>query len=182
VRHGETDWTAAGRLSGWRDVELNSVGRDQARGVRGRLAEREYAGVWSSDLRRASETAHLAYGPPVLDPRLREIDFGALEGMRWAELSADRQRGLLDFDGFAAPGGESVDDLRDRVLDFVSSLARGHHLLFTHGGVIRLLLREAASDERVGPGMVVPIDLFSRAARPGSRACAPWRNEFPGDA
>ena len=158
VRHGETDWSASGRLNGWRDVELNATGRNQARSLREGLAGRRYAGVWSSDLRRASETAYLAYGPPVLESRLRELDFGALEGMEWDELSAGVQRGLFDFDGFVAPGGETVDGLRHRVLEFVGTLPDGQHLLFTHGGVIRLLLRPVNSDEGVTPGMVVPVD------------------------
>ena len=182
VRHGETDWSASGRLNGWRDIELNPVGRDQARRLRGRLVGHEYAGVWSSDLRRAAETARLAYGPPRLDPRLRELDFGSLEGMRWDELSADMQRSLLEFDGFVAPCGDSVGGMRDRVLDFVESLSAGRQLLFTHGGVIRLLLRMADADERVAPGTLVtvpgwaPSRLFGIARRNGFARTGPLRS------
>ena len=155
VRHGETDWSASGRFTGWREVELNRTGRDKARSLRDELAGRQYEGVWSSDLRRAAQTARIAYGQARPDARLRELDFGALEGMRWDDLPSNLQRDLVGFDRFSAPGGESVAGLRHRVLDFVDSLPAGQHLLFTHGGVIRLLLRLANADDLVAPGSVV---------------------------
>lgn len=137
---------------------LTAIGQDQARALRARLAGRRYAGVWSSDLRRAAETARLAYGMPMFDARLREIHFGALEGLSWDELSADQQAGLLDFDAFVAPGGESFAAFRFRIADFVEGLDDGEHLVFTHGGVIRLLLRLTNADEPVAPGTVHTID------------------------
>jgi broad specificity phosphatase PhoE len=80
VRHGATDWSDAGRLNGWTDVPLNERGRLQARSLAERLAGRQFAAVWSSDLMRAIETAQLAVGEPVPDGRLRELGFGSLEG------------------------------------------------------------------------------------------------------
>jgi probable phosphoglycerate mutase len=162
VRHGATDWSDAGRLTGWTDVPLNDRGRLQAGLLRERLARETFAGVWSSDLVRASETARLATGAPVLEPSLRELDFGRLEGKRWDELPAELQDALLAFEGFRAPGGESVADLRDRVQGFLRRLRPGTHLVFTHGGVIRLLLRDAAPDLRIAPGELVRLRLQDR--------------------
>ena len=125
VRHGETAWGAAGRLTGWTDIELSDVGRRQALALRARLAGQTFAGTWSSDLRRAAETARLAYGAARADQRLRELDFGILEGRRWAELSAADQARLIRFEGFVAPGGESVQAMRARILDFVADLPPG---------------------------------------------------------
>lgn len=155
VRHGSTDWSDAGRLNGWTDIPLNDRGKRQATSLRARLAGMAFAGVWSSDLVRAMETARLAAGGAVPDPRLRELDFGALEGKRWADIPEAAQRALLAFDGFEAPGGESVADLAVRIHRFVEGLLDGDHLVFTHGGVIRLLLRRAADDRRVAPGELV---------------------------
>jgi len=151
VRHAETDWSNSGRLCGWTDIPLSARGRDHARALAWTLAGRRFTSVWSSDLRRAVETARLSYGNPTTDPRLRELSFGALEGFRWAELAPAMQAAMLTFDGFAAPDGESVDALRQRVLAFVADLPPGDHLVFTHGGVIRLLLRRAGSDRTVDP-------------------------------
>jgi probable phosphoglycerate mutase len=159
VRHGPTDWSDAGRLNGWTDVPLNDRGRLQARFLAKRLEDVGFAGVWSSDLTRGEETARLALREPVIDPRLRELDFGALEGKRWEEISPEMHRGLAAFEGFAAPGGESVADLRSRVFRFVEALPEGDHVVFTHGGVIRLLLRQTGADRRVLPGEVVQVVL-----------------------
>ena len=158
VRHGETDWSAAGRFNGWTDIPLNTRGRRQARAVTGQLSGRRFVTVWSSDLRRAAETARLAETEPALDHRLRELDFGTLEGRTWAELSRRTREALIDFDAFTAPDGESVATMRDRVLEFVHALPAGDHLLFTHGGVIRLISREGI-EQVAKPGQVVVLDF-----------------------
>ena len=163
VRHAATDWSDAGKLTGWSDVALNEAGRACARRLR-ILARAPFAGIWSSDLRRATETAHLAVGGAVADTRLRELDFGDLEGARWEDNAHEIQEALLRFDGFSAPGGESAAEFRARVLDFVADLTPGEHLAFTHGGVIRLLLREQGSERRVAPGNFVRVEIMTTAA------------------
>lgn len=161
VRHGETDWSAAGRLNGWCDVRLNQRGRDQARAVSGRLKRQHFLMVWSSDLQRAAETARLAYVEPVVDARVRELHFGTLEGLTWGGLSKGVQDALVDFDAFEAPGGETIAAMRRRVSDFLRELEPGDHLVFTHGGVIRLLLRAAGIDCAVRPGELMILSVQS---------------------
>ena len=146
----------AGRFNGWTDVALNERGRAQAYALRNRLSS-AYDGIWSSDLSRAVETAAIASVTATTDRRLRELDFGRLEGKTWDGFSPDIRRSLLEFDSFTAPGGESTRQLRDRVADFLSSLDVGRHLLFTHGGVIRVLLRARGIDRRVEPGEIVEV-------------------------
>ncbi len=181
VRHGSTDWLEAGRLNGWADVPMNDRGRLQARALARRLAGLTFAGVWSSDLQRAMETARLAAGGAVADPRLREIDFGVLEGRRWEEIPIDSRNALAAFDGFEAPGGESVAHLGARAFAFAAALPEGDHLVFTHGGVIRFLLRQAGRDRRVLPGELVHVVLGpvgGRASRAGpSRAGPSWAGQ-----
>ena len=76
VRHGETEWNAAGRLQGAIDVPLSERGRWQAQCVARRLREEPLAAVVASDLARAMQTAAplaAALGLPVTpEPRLRE--------------------------------------------------------------------------------------------------------------
>ena len=117
--------------------------------------------VWSSDLARAVETAKIAASPPTQDRRLRELDFGELEGKGWNDLLPEMRRALLAFEGFQAPGGESLDQLRFRVDEFVKELVPGEHLVVTHGGVARLLLRNAGRDQVLAPASVgeATIDL-----------------------
>ena len=157
VRHATTDRVAAGRLNGWEDVPLNQRGEIEAAAVH--LPERNWAGVWSSDLSRALQTARIAGFDPTVDSRLRELDFGSLEGMAWDELEETTQSSLVEFDGFVAPGGESWAHLRGRLGSFVVELAPGDHLIFTHGGVIRLLLRITGSSEHIPPGHTVVIEM-----------------------
>ena len=157
VRHGATDWSDAGRFNGWTDVSLNELGRRQSERLHEHLRATEFDGIWSSDLVRATETARLAAGDAVTDRRLREIDFGALEGLTWAECPDHVREALVAFEGFQAPGGESVRRLRDRVLEFIDGLCDGDHLVFTHGGVIRVLSRAAGRDAQVEPGNLLSV-------------------------
>jgi probable phosphoglycerate mutase len=157
VRHGATAWSESGRLCGWSDVPLSETGREQANQLRVELTNGEYAGVWTSDLRRASEFAALVISSAVADQRLREIDFGDLEGLSWSECDQATRSALLEFDHFQAPGGESVPDLRRRVVDFVQGLPAGAHLVFTYGGVIRALTRMTGPEQAPPPGSMVSL-------------------------
>jgi probable phosphoglycerate mutase len=75
------------------------------------------------------------------------------------------QGALLEFGGFEAPGGESVAAFGQRVVGFLRGLPGGEHALFTHGGVIRVLLREAGRDPRVAPGEFLRLRLNGRGER-----------------
>lgn len=154
VRHGQTEWSEAGRYAGWADIALTAAGEDQARQLRDQLPHGDDVAAWSSDLARCRETARLAGLTPAVDPRLRELDFGAIEGSTWDELAPDVQAGILAFESFAAPGGESVAELEARVRSFLDALPPGRHVVVTHGGVVRLLLRLAGRDGIVRPAQV----------------------------
>ena len=158
VRHGETPRSRDGRLAGWVDTPLTARGEAEARRLRPFLAGERFDGVWSSDLRRAVRTARLAWGEPHRDRRLREIGFGDLEGHRWEALEPGLASALRRFDGFAAPGGESLAGLGRRVSAFVAQLPPGRHLVFTHGGVIRFLTRSVGYDGFLPTGSVAVLD------------------------
>jgi 2,3-bisphosphoglycerate-dependent phosphoglycerate mutase len=141
VRHGQTEWNVHHRLLGWTDLPLNAEGERQARLLGAAVQISRYTDVWSSDLRRASDTARLAGWDATRDVRLREIDFGELEGSTWRELDAGVRADLSAFDGFVAPGGESAEAFVGRVSEFLDGLVPGAHMAVTHGGVIRAALR-----------------------------------------
>ena len=159
VRHGETDWTAAGRFCGWSDPALSDRGRAQARNLGKLLRGRRFDSFVSSSSTRAVETARLAYGEPAVDVRLRELDFGDLEGCTWAECSVEVQQSLRDYDTFQAPNGESVAQLSARVLQAVGELGSGRHLIITHGGVIRTLLGHISVTRYPEPASISHIVL-----------------------
>jgi probable phosphoglycerate mutase len=162
VRHGETPASRDRRLAGWTNVPLTEEGERQAVGLRPRLAGHRFDSVWSSDLDRALRTARLAWGEPRQDPRLREMSFGDLEGRPWEALSPAEREALARFSGFTAPGGESFEALRARVYSLLDALGSGCHLLFTHGGVVRLLSREAGEDSFVPTGTLLVVDWTAR--------------------
>jgi len=162
VRHGETPASKGQTLAGWADVPLTEHGENQASALKPTLTGERFDGVWSSDLRRAVTTARLAWGEPRQDARLREMSFGSLEGQLWATLDPRIGEALARFEGFAAPGGETFEDLRARVQSFLDGLPAGRHLLFTHGGVVRLLSREVGEDHFVPTGTLLVLDWDDR--------------------
>jgi probable phosphoglycerate mutase len=159
VRHGETVWNAQHKISGWIDVELSERGRQMACDLGSRLGGEEFDGVWSSDLRRAKDTAQLAYGRPTLeDARLRELDFGPLEGENWTLIPDHQQREVLAFSEDCTLGGEKISLFEERVFAFLDELPPGRHLLFVHAGVIRVALRRAQADQYVPPATVAILN------------------------
>ncbi len=173
VRHGETPASRDGVLAGWADVPLTPRGVEQAEAVRPALAGERFDSVWSSDLQRAAETARLAWGDARRDARLREIHFGELEGRPWAALDPEVRRSFAEFNGFRPAGGETLAQVRERVLTFLGELSPGRHLLFTHGGVIRLLTREIGHDAFVPTGTVVALE-WTRRELLFTRECPVW--------
>jgi broad specificity phosphatase PhoE len=152
VRHGATDWNELRLAQGHADVELNALGRGQARRVAQELAGTVIDGVYSSDLSRAVDTARAiadVHGLEVHeDPAFREIDQG-----RWEGLSVDEiARRWPDLWGPARhyrprPGGESPRDVRERALAGLKRVVEAHPegtvVVVSHGGTIRWLSAEA---------------------------------------
>lgn len=162
VRHGETTWNAEHKICGWFDAPLTPRGKAMARALRPRLQGCTFDGVWSSDLCRAVETGRLAYAEPEPDPRLRELDFGPLEGLDWTTMCPLRQAAVRAFDEHCTEGGETISQLQSRVFHFVEGLKSGRHLLFVHAGVIRALLRPVQADQFVPPTSLARIHWTSK--------------------
>ena len=158
VRHGETVANASRRISGWTNVPLTPQGIQQAKGVRARLNGTRFDSVWSSDLQRAIDTARFAYGTATVDERIREMHFGEMEDVFWEEADPLLTAALLAFEEFYPPGGETLQQFRDRLLHFVGELSTGRHLIFTHGGVIRMLCRQFGLDRFLKNASIIKID------------------------
>jgi len=151
LRHGEIEWPEADGFIGQTDAPLSAQGRRQAHAWNHELRTIAFTGIWSSDLRRATETAAVVFADSNLVVRscegLREIHLGEWDGLprrRVRERHPDlwHARGK-DLAGFRPPGGESFSDLQDRVLRFVQPIAAeatGPVCLVTHAGVIRVLM------------------------------------------
>jgi probable phosphoglycerate mutase len=145
MRHGETEWNAAGRFQGSLDSPLTARGRAQAIAMGRALAK---LGVdrhrWiSSPLPRAIVTAALARGaaPDVTDPRLAEIGMGDWSGLTRADIDAGwpgpTEEGLMAFYA-RVPGGEPLPAVATRVRAFLATLDVPA-VLVTHGITSRFL-------------------------------------------
>lgn len=155
VRHTEVDESARGRCYGRLDVGLSADGRRHADVLAAVLADELFTAVYSSPLTRALDTARLLASVHDLVPReldaLAELDFGEVEGMTYEEIEARRPelfRAWMDEPATVRfPGGESLADLRTRVLPALAMIRARHEgdavVVVAHGGVIRIVLAEA---------------------------------------
>jgi len=149
LRHGPTPWNEAKRFQGWGDPALSEGGRVRAACLADRLAGERFDRVYSSDLRRAAETAGIVFPEReiTMDGRLRELHFGELEGHTHDECEArfgDPFRAWVrDPAAHDPPGGESLAAFRARVAGWMADLpAKGHVGTVAHSGTIHLVLAE----------------------------------------
>jgi len=163
ARHGETAWSLSGQHTGLTDLPLTPNGERNARRLGERLKGMTFAGVFTSPLQRAARTCELAgFGAVAeIDPDLVEWNYGQYEGLRSADILAERLDWQLFRDG--CPGGESpaqVGERADRVVQRVRAV-RGNVLLFSSGHFIRVL---AARWLALGPGSAGKYFLVTTAS------------------
>lgn len=144
VRHAETAWSKSGQHTGRSDLPLLDEGRRKAQRTRPRLRGVPFARVLTSPLQRAVETCRLVGFGDVAETRddLREWDYGDFEGLTTAEIREREPEWLVWRDG--APGGETPEDVQQRVDRLVAELADvcaggGDALVFGHGHLLQAL-------------------------------------------
>ena len=122
--HAVTLDNERGTATGWLPGELSEQGRQAARELGERRRDDGIDAVFSSDLRRAADTAEIAFAATAIpihhDARLRECDYGELNGQPVERVAATR----LERIDVAFPGGESYMDVVQRTRDFLSDLLR----------------------------------------------------------
>ena len=121
--HSTSTDNEPGLATGWQQGELAKCGKQQAEELGERRRDDGISAVFTSDLARAVETAEIAFrgsGIPVFqDWRLRECNYGELNGMPSAQLEAERSRRIDE----AYPGGESYQDVVNRIRAFLADLS-----------------------------------------------------------
>ena len=151
VRHGQSEWNAAGRWQGHADIALDRTGELQAAEAAEVLGI--FDSVWASDLVRALRTAQIiamitGVGPVRTDPRLRETDVGPWEGLTQHQVERD-------WPGFLAErrrpeGFEAYEDAAARLIEALLEIAADHPggevLVVSHGGVIRAARRALGAE------------------------------------
>lgn len=155
VRHGETAWNRDARIQGTLDIALNDNGLEQARRVGAALQHESLDAVFSSDLRRAHQTASAigqACGVGVrVDAALRERAFGLFEGLTFPEIEARYPADCLRWrrrePDFGPEGGEKLEAFYARCVaafEGIASACPGQTIaVVCHGGVLDCLYRAA---------------------------------------
>jgi probable phosphoglycerate mutase len=151
ARHGRTGWHHPNRYAGRSDVPLDAVGERQAAQLARWAARQGFTGLVCSPLGRArataAPTAQATGLSPLVEPRLRELDFGVAEGRTLAELRATDPETVARFEADPAadhfPEGEPPDRAVSRALDALTELAAadpgGRILVVAHNTLIRLV-------------------------------------------
>lgn len=134
VRHGATDWNLQGRCQGATDLDLNEVGVRQAKKIATALTNEKIHGIYSSDLKRARQTAQffgLHHQLPVhIEADVRELDHGELEGLTFAEIKENYSQFIQCWRTEPAeiqvPGGERLVDVARRAWNGLNRIAQRH--------------------------------------------------------
>lgn len=157
VRHGQSQWNLENRFTGWQDVDITELGKQEA--VRaGKILEHERIDIaFTSKLIRAQHTLNIILqtinktDPPIIiDEALNERAYGTLEGLNKAEsaLKYGEEQVQLWRRSFetAPPGGESLKDTYDRVIPYYQNyifpqlLKNKNVLIAAHGNSLRALI------------------------------------------
>ncbi|MBL7069421.1 MAG: histidine phosphatase family protein [Candidatus Omnitrophica bacterium] len=150
IRHGETQYSKKGQYCGFEDASLNATGVEQSHRLKQRLRSFKVDKVYSSDLKRCLDTACIVFGNKVIHKRrgLREINFGALVGLRYDDLKKEYPELYRLWprspEKLKMPKGEHMLDFTRRVKRCFNEIARKNRrkvvVIVAHGGSLRVIL------------------------------------------
>jgi broad specificity phosphatase PhoE len=153
IRHGETKYNSQKRYCGFSNPPLNRKGISQVKRLSRKLWKLRIHRVYSSDLKRACQSAGLIFGksPVKKLSGFREINFGKIEGLKYKEVNAKfpgfYARWASDPVGIKFPGGESLREFNKRILDMLSKIVSRNEgktvAIAAHAGPIRVILCKA---------------------------------------
>ncbi len=122
--HGTTTDNEAGISSGWKDCDLSALGVEQSLQLKKTLSARNFDAVFCSDLLRARRSADMTFGKDIAisDQRLRECNYGDYNGQPSAVVEPLQEKNITT----AFPQGESCEDVKKRLADFLTFLKKEH--------------------------------------------------------
>ncbi|XP_045132622.1 fructose-2,6-bisphosphatase TIGAR-like [Portunus trituberculatus] len=131
VRHGETQANKDRCIQGHTDIPLCQSGEEQASRAGERLRDVRFSRVYASDLCRASTTCRLIlakntrHPPPlIIDTRLRERNFGSIEGLVFEEVLKMAEANGSSWPQYSPPGAESLGDVQARLVAFFKEVCQ----------------------------------------------------------
>ena len=121
--HGTTADNEKEISSGWSDVELSELGIKQSKDLKELTKDKKFDAVFCSDLRRAVTSTELTWGgvvPIIQDVRLRECNYGDFNGNVSSIVEPMQEKNISE----RFPNGESYEDVKTRISDFVAMLKK----------------------------------------------------------
>ncbi len=150
IRHGETDWNRSGRVMGNQSIPLNHAGEQQARACADMLAHTPIAGIFTSPVLRAAQTADILGQAHATQPQhlagLSEIGVGDWLNRYWKDFAEDpaKQEWYTQPHRARPVGGETLREVQERAVAAVQQALEqapeATYLIVSHGDVIRALL------------------------------------------
>jgi len=150
IRHGQTDYNKNFKLQGRIDIELNRTGFNQSEILAKRLSTYGLKKIYTSDLKRAVQTAKVIEkhtGADVrLSPLLREIDMGDWQGLDWDQIKQNYPKYYADWSQYATdmpyPGGECGNDVIKRFQTLIGQIefSDANLAMVTHSGFIKTVV------------------------------------------
>ncbi|WP_026886498.1 histidine phosphatase family protein [Clostridium beijerinckii] len=149
IRHGETDWNALGKFQGCTDIELSKEGIKQAQVLKNRL-NGTFDWIYASPLSRAFKTANILASitdkEVIIEPEIREINFGEWEGLTIQQISEKYPDVFKAWrtdkkESYICGGDSSIRNAVGRakkcILDIVSKHRGEKIVIVAHGGIIK---------------------------------------------
>lgn len=162
IRPGETDWNRWGRWQGWVAAPLNGHGQQQVERLANFVRHIGIGMLYASDLVRAAQTAEILSArlgtKVVLDARLRERNIGEWQGLTLGEMQAwypnQYQALQQDRQSFRVPGGESLADVKTRVISAFNEIVEREENetvgIISHTTALQLLLTDLIDGYKMG--------------------------------
>jgi broad specificity phosphatase PhoE len=178
ARHGETEWSKAGRHTGNTDLPLTTDGEAKAAALRPRLASIHFDIVYSSPMQRARRTAELAgFSSPEVTDLLREVDYGDYEGLTSRQIHETNPSWEVYSDG--SPGGETPVQIDSRAQQFIALAGKsgGRAIAFAHGHILRAVgAAWIRSDLGVAAGLMLDVATVCVLRDDGHRLINLWNS------
>lgn len=145
IRHGQTEDNVK-RIFSTKDTVLTEEGKEQIKRTKSFIDSLSFDRVYVSPYSRATETMEILGLDGQVEERIREVDFGAFEGLTYEEIlknfPEEAKKWHEDFINFVVPEGESIKMAYERVTSFLEEISKKEEdvVLVCHDGVIKIAL------------------------------------------
>lgn len=151
VRHGQTNWNILGKVQGQEDIELNEIGKEQAKKLASKLTKEKIDIIYTSDLKRSYQTAKIISDTInsniIIDKNLREIHFGNWQGLTLTNIKKDFKKEYIIWrtepHKLNLPGAEKLIEVQERMKKIINNVLRSENqniLIVSHATAIKTLI------------------------------------------